>query len=59
MRLATARRHRPAVLAGDDTLVELPHADMLAFLEAGGDAMEHARELAAKPPAGRRCRSIR
>ena len=56
MRLARFRRAgtepRPAVLAGDDALVELPHADMLAFLEAGGDAMEHARELATEPPAG-------
>jgi hypothetical protein len=54
MRLATFRHAgtepRPAVLAGDDALVELPHADMLAFLEAGGEAMERARELATEPP---------
>jgi hypothetical protein len=47
MRLATFRHGstepRPAVLAGDDALVELPHADMLAFLEAGDEAMERAR----------------
>lgn len=56
MRLATFRRAgsepRPAVLAGDQALVELPHADMLAFLEASEDAMDHARELATEPPAG-------
>lgn len=55
MRLATFQRKgaapRPAVLAGDDALVELPYADMLAFLEAGGDALEHARQLAAEPAA--------
>lgn len=55
MRLATFRRAagtepRPAVLAGDDALVELPHADMLAFLEAGERAMQQACELAAEPP---------
>jgi hypothetical protein len=61
MRLATFRHGstepRPAVLAGDDALVELPHADMLAFLEAGDEAMERARELATEPPVA--CRSIR
>jgi 2-keto-4-pentenoate hydratase/2-oxohepta-3-ene-1,7-dioic acid hydratase in catechol pathway len=55
MRLATFRRPRqearPAVAVGDDALVELPYADMVAFLEAGDEAMERARELAGKPPA--------
>jgi 2-keto-4-pentenoate hydratase/2-oxohepta-3-ene-1,7-dioic acid hydratase in catechol pathway len=55
MKLATFRRAgtapRPAVLAGEEALVELPQTDMLAFLEAGDEAMERARELAAAPPA--------
>jgi len=60
MRLATFRHGstepRPAVLAGDDALVELPHADMLAFLEPATRRWS-ARELATEPPVA--CRSIR
>jgi 2-keto-4-pentenoate hydratase/2-oxohepta-3-ene-1,7-dioic acid hydratase in catechol pathway len=60
MKLATFQAPsgpRPAVVAGDE-LVELPHADMIAFLEAGGDpgaldgprhALADARLLAPLP----------